>query len=158
MLRKLAVALIAASVLTAPVLAQGTADTKTKTDAPAATAPAPKIVAAQPSLATSKVKAHKPLMRHVAYKHRKHIRFAHVKHRKHIKLVKVRHHAPAKIVKVKHLKPVKYVSHAKAKHGITYGIKHSVTARHTAKPVHHVTRKSTTYARSSSPAAHKSVN
>ncbi len=152
MLRKLAVAFVAASIFAAPVLAQGTAATQPKADTPAAVAPTPKIVPAKPDLASAKVKPGKPLVRHVAHKHRKHVRRAHVKHRKHVKIVKARHDAHVTLAKVKHLKPVKHIAHAKAK----YGAKHS--AKHTVKPVRHLTRKSTTYAHSSSPAAHKSVN
>jgi hypothetical protein len=140
MLRKLAVALIAASAFAAPVLAQDTAAPKPKADAPAAaaTAPAPKVVPAQPALATAKVKP-SPQVRHVAHKHRKHVRVAHAKHHKHV-------------VKAKHRKPVASASHVKAKHTV------KPVAKHGVKPVRHVTRKSTTYAHSSSPAAHKSVN
>src|SRR5712672_2209097 len=74
MLRKVAVALLAASVFTAPVLAQGTQTTsppaKTGTVGPAATAAAPKVVAAKPALKAAKVKHAK---RHVAHKHARHL-------------------------------------------------------------------------------------
>ena len=70
MLRKLAVALLAASVFTAPVLAQGTqtASPPAKTGAVAA---APKAIAAKPALKAAKVKHAK---RHVARV--KHVRAA----------------------------------------------------------------------------------
>jgi hypothetical protein len=73
MLRKFAVALLAASVFTAPVLAQGTptASPPAKTGAVAA---APKAIAAKPALKAAKVKHAK---RHVArVKHVKHVRAA----------------------------------------------------------------------------------
>jgi hypothetical protein len=90
MLRKFAIALLAASVLTAPVLAQGPTNTatppaKTGTAAPAATpAAAPKVVAAKPTLKTAKVKATKRYARHHV-RHVKHVR--HVRSVKHIKAV-----------------------------------------------------------------------
>ena len=72
MLRKFAVALLAASMFTAPVLAQGTQTAsppaKTGTVGPAATAP--KVVAAKPALKAAKVKHAK---RHVAHKHARHL-------------------------------------------------------------------------------------
>ena len=69
MLRKFAVALLAASVFTAPVLAQGTptANPPAKTGAVAA---APKAIAAKPTLKVAKVKHAK---RHVAHKHARHV-------------------------------------------------------------------------------------
>jgi hypothetical protein len=71
MLRKFAVALLAASVFTAPVLAQGTQTPPARTGAVAA---APKVVAAKPTLKVAKVKHAK---RHVAHaKHVRHIRAA----------------------------------------------------------------------------------
>jgi hypothetical protein len=81
MLRKLAVALLAASVFTAPVLAQGTQTAsppaktgavapKTGTVAPAAIPATPKVVAAKPTLKVAKVKHAK---RHVAHKHARHV-------------------------------------------------------------------------------------
>jgi hypothetical protein len=73
MLRKFAVALLAASVFTAPVLAQGTqtANPPAKTGAVAA---APKAIAAKPPLKVAKVKHAK---RHVAHVKRvKHVRAA----------------------------------------------------------------------------------
>jgi len=84
MLRKFAVALLAASMFTAPVLAQGTqtANPPAKTGAVAA---APKAIAAKPALKAAKVKHAK---RHVA-------RVKHVKHFKHVKQVK-RFHQPVK--------------------------------------------------------------
>jgi len=73
MLRTFAVVLLAASVFTAPVLAQGTqtANPPAKTGAVAA---APKAIAAKPSLKVAKVKHAK---RHVAHVKRvKHVRAA----------------------------------------------------------------------------------
>jgi len=79
MLRKFAVALLAASVFTAPVLAQGgspaTPPAKTETRSDSAT---PKVVTANPALKTAKVKASK------RYVHRT----KHVKHVAHVKRVK----------------------------------------------------------------------
>jgi hypothetical protein len=76
MLRKFAVALLAASVFTAPVLAQGTqpANPPAKTGAVAATPAAPKVVAAKPTLRVAKVKHGKRFSgRHVAHvKHARH--------------------------------------------------------------------------------------
>ncbi len=82
MLRKFAVALLAASVFTAPAFAQGTSPAtppaKTGTVAPAATSGAPKVVTAKPTLKVAKVKHGKRYAgRHVA----------HVKHMKHVKHV-----------------------------------------------------------------------
>ncbi len=73
MLRKLAVALLAASVFTVPALAQGTAP-KTTDKPAAATTTAPKV-AAKPTLKSAKVR-----------KHHRHV--AHVRHDKHGKYVK----------------------------------------------------------------------
>jgi hypothetical protein len=96
MLRKFAIALLAASVLTAPVLAQGPTNTatppaKTGTAAPAATpAAAPKVVAAKPTLKTAKVKTSKRFARH----HVRHVKhFVHVKNVKHLKSAKTVHGA-----------------------------------------------------------------
>jgi hypothetical protein len=87
MLRKFAVALLAASVLTAPVLAQGggstatpPANTGTKTETKSDAAP--KVVTANPTLKTAKVKTSKRYARHHV-KHVKHV--AHVKRVKHVK-------------------------------------------------------------------------
>jgi hypothetical protein len=86
MLRKFAVALLAASVLTAPVLAQGmqpaNPPAKTGTVAPAATPAAPKVVTAKPTLRVAKVKHGKRFSaRHVAQvKHVKHVRAAQALH------------------------------------------------------------------------------
>jgi hypothetical protein len=87
MLRNFAVALLAATVFTVPVLAQGTPKTDTKTETPAAAATAPKTdaktVAAKPTKSASVHKHH----RHVAHlKHGKHV--AHVRHVKHVEYVK----------------------------------------------------------------------
>ena len=82
MLRKVAVALLAAAMFSAPVLAQGTA-APAKSNTPTAAAPAatPKVVAAKPTLKSSKrVKGN----RHFA--HVRHVK--HVKHVRHIKRVK----------------------------------------------------------------------
>jgi hypothetical protein len=94
MLRKLAVALLAATVFTAPVLAQGTStatppaktDTKTGTAtpaaAPAATPAAPKVVTAKPTLKVAKnTTGHRFVGRH----------FARVKHVKHVRAMKSGH-------------------------------------------------------------------
>jgi hypothetical protein len=71
MLRTFAVALLAASVFTAPVLAQGTQTPPAKTGAVAA---APQAIAAKPALKAAKAKHAK---RHVArIKHVKHVRTA----------------------------------------------------------------------------------
>src|SRR5262249_58404288 len=83
MLRTFAVALLAASVFTAPVFAQGGGSTavppvKTETRSDAA---APKVVNANPALKTAKVKASK----RYAHRHVKHVRHvAHVKRVKHV--------------------------------------------------------------------------
>jgi hypothetical protein len=84
MLRTFAVALLAASVLTAPVLAQGggsaatpPANAATKTESTAT----PKVVPAKPTLETAKVK---PAKRY-AHHHRHHVKHvAHVKRVKHV--------------------------------------------------------------------------
>jgi hypothetical protein len=73
MLRKLAVALVAASAFTAPALAQGTAP-KTDKPAAAATTTAPKTQT-KPTLDSAKVR-----------KHHRHV--AHLRHYKHAKYVK----------------------------------------------------------------------
>lgn len=78
MLRKFAVALLAASVFTAPVLAQGGGSTATppaKTESRAT----PKVVTANPSLKSAKVKTAKRYARHHGH---------HVKHMAHVKRVK----------------------------------------------------------------------
>ncbi len=89
MLRKFAVALLAASVFTAPVFAQGgataTPPAKSDTAAPATT---PKVVTANPSLKTAKVKTSKRYAHHRA-KHAKH--YAHVKRVKHVKSASAAH-------------------------------------------------------------------
>ena len=136
MLRKFAVALLAASVFTAPVFAQGggaaaTPPVKTETKSDSAT---PKVVTANPTLKTAKVKPSK------RYVHR------HVKPVKHVAYVKpVKHVAYVKPVKhvahVKHVKHVKHVGHVKR-------VKHVKTAhvRGTtgASQVRHDMSKSTT--------------
>ena len=84
MLRKFAVALLAASVFTAPVLAQGggatttpPAKVETKSDSAA-----PKVVTAKRTLKTAKVK---PAKRY-AHRHGHHVKHvAHVKRVKHVK-------------------------------------------------------------------------
>ena len=78
MLRKFAVALVAASVLTAPAFAQGNS-------APATTA---KVVNANPSLKSAKFKAAKHHARHHV-KHVKHV--AHVKRIKHVRVAHAAH-------------------------------------------------------------------
>ena len=85
MLRKIAVALVAATMFTAPVFAQGTpAAAPAKSNTPAAAAPAntaaPKVAATKPA---QKVVKHVKKGRH----------FAHVRHFKRVKHVKhARHH------------------------------------------------------------------
>jgi hypothetical protein len=88
MLRKFAVALLAASVFTAPVFAQGggapaTPSVKTEIKSDSVT---PKVVNAHPTLKTAKVKTSKRYARHHV-KHVKHV--AHVKHVKHVKVAHV---------------------------------------------------------------------
>ena len=91
MLRKFAVALLAASVFTAPVLAQGggstatppaKTETKPGTKTETRTDAAPKVVTANPALKTAKVKPSKRYARHHV-NHVKHV--AHVKRVKHVK-------------------------------------------------------------------------
>jgi hypothetical protein len=88
MLRKFAIALLAASVFTAPVLAQGGGSTATppaKTEMKSETKTdraTPKVVTANPTLATAKVKPAKRYARHHGH-HVKHV--AHVKRVKHVK-------------------------------------------------------------------------
>jgi hypothetical protein len=89
MVKKFAAVLIAASMFTAPALAQGTA-----TQAPAAQAG--KAASTTPAGATKMIKKHKKA------KHAKHVR--HVKHVKHAK--KVRHHQVARTVAAKAPKTV----------------------------------------------------
>jgi hypothetical protein len=84
MLRKFAVVLLAASVFTAPVLAQGggsaaTPPAKTENSA------TPKVVTANPSLESAKVKPAKRYARH----HRHHVK--HAAHVKRVKQVKSAH-------------------------------------------------------------------
>jgi hypothetical protein len=84
MLRTFAVALLAASVFTAPVFAQGngaaaTPPVKTETHSTSAT---PKVVTAKPTLKTAKVKTSK----RYAHRHVKHVNHvAHVKRVKHVR-------------------------------------------------------------------------
>jgi hypothetical protein len=87
MLRTFAVALLAASVLTAPVFAQGngaaaTPPVKAETNATSAT---PKVVTATPTLKTAKVKTSK----RYAHRHVKHVK--HVAHVKRVKPAKSAH-------------------------------------------------------------------
>jgi len=140
MFRKLAVALIAASVFTAPAFAQST--TPAKKDAPAATTPA---VHATPS-----VKHAKRVVHHV--RHVKHVK--HAKHVTHVK--KPKHHKVAKITR----KGATYMRAVPAHHPV---MKTRKPAKHTIKTTHRVkhvrfAQKSTTRARSDAPAAPKSVN
>ena len=98
MLRKLAAAVIAASLIAGPVLAQGTNQATIK--APATTSqPAAKAngTVQKSELIVTKTKKHVATHR----LHRKH--FAHVKHVKHVKVVK----------HVKHIKQVKHSAKAK---------------------------------------------
>jgi hypothetical protein len=94
MLRKLAAAVIAASLIAGPALAQGNMNAPATTSQPAAKANGP---AQKSELIVTKTKKHVAMHRH----HRKH--FAHVKHVKHVKIVK---HA-------KHLKQVKHSAKTK---------------------------------------------
>ena len=89
MLKTFASVLIAASMLTAPAFAQGTATPASKAPA-TATAPAAKAPVA--STVTTKV-----IKKNKKAKHVKHVR--HVKHVKHMK--KVRHHHASKTVVAK---------------------------------------------------------
>ena len=87
MLRKFAVALLAASVFTVLVFAQGggspaTPPAKTETRSDSAT---PKVVNANPALKTAKVKTSKRYVRH----HAKHVK--HVAHVKRVKPAKSAH-------------------------------------------------------------------
>jgi hypothetical protein len=81
MLRKFAAVLIATTMFSAPVLAQGTA--------PAPSAPATQSgAAAKPAVKTVKVKKHKHVKKAKANKHAKHMkRGKHVKHVRHQKPV-----------------------------------------------------------------------
>ena len=86
MLRKFAVALLAASVFTAPVFAQGggaPANPPAKTESKSGTAP--KVVTANPDLKAAKVKTSKRYARH----HVRHVK--HVAHAKRVKHVKSAH-------------------------------------------------------------------
>jgi hypothetical protein len=97
MLRKFAVAILAASVLTAPVLAQGMqpANPPAKTGTVAPAAAAPKVATAKPTLRIAKVKHGKRFSgRHVA----------HVKHVKHVRAAQAPH--GAKTLGVKHARHV----------------------------------------------------
>jgi len=101
MLRNFAVALLAATVLTAPALAQGT-NADTKTPAAAATAPASKT--------DQKTVATKPTQKSASvHKHHRHV--AHLKHGKHV-------------AHVKHMKPVKYAKGAPATDGAKHHVRH----------------------------------
>ena len=87
MLRTFAVALLAASVFTAPVFAQGggaAAAPPVKTETRSDTAP-PKVVAANPNLETAKVKTSK----RYAHRHVKHVK--HVTHVRRVKHVRTAH-------------------------------------------------------------------
>jgi hypothetical protein len=124
MLRKFAVALLAASVLTAPVFAQGngaaaTPPVKTETKSNSAT---PKVVTANPSLKTAKVKTSKRYAHH------------HVKHVRHV----------AHVTHVNHVAHVKRVKHVKAAH--------AVPGTQGASQVRHDMSKSTTGQNGATPA------
>jgi hypothetical protein len=170
MFRKLAVALIAATVFTAPVLAQSTAPAKNDA-APATTAPA----TTAPATTAPKADRAKPTVRHAHHVRRvHHVRHAH--HVRHMHHVWHKHH----VRHGHHVKHVKHVMHVKKHHkvakitrkGATYmravpathpAMKAKKPAQHTMKTTHRVkqvrlTQKSTTPARSDAPAAPKSVN
>jgi hypothetical protein len=104
MLRNFAVALLAATVLTAPALAQNTnADTKTPA---AATTPLSKT-ASKPD---QKTVAAKPMQKSAsAHKHHRHV--AHVKHVKHV-------------AHLKHVKHAKYVKAAPATDSAKHHVRH----------------------------------
>ena len=95
MLRKFAAVLIAASMLTAPAFAQGTAT------APAAKAPATALAPAAKSATTAPVAAPaaSTVTTKVIKKHKKAKNVRHVRHVKHAK--KVRHHYAVKTVSAK---------------------------------------------------------
>jgi hypothetical protein len=83
MLRKLAVALLAASVFTVPALAQGTAPKSTDKPAAAATATTPKV-AAKSTLKSAKArKGHRHVVRVKHVKPAKHVKSASVNGAKH---------------------------------------------------------------------------
>jgi len=133
MLRKLAVALFAATVFTAPALAQGTtarpaqAVTNGSAAAPATT---PKVVTAKPTLKSAKVTKAKRYGSH------------YVKHTKHVKSVKrVKHPA--------HVKSVKAAKHFKS-------FKSAKSTAYGVKSAPHATQKSTTPMRAGAMTAPKS--
>jgi hypothetical protein len=152
MFRKFAVALVAASVLTAPAFAQGNGATaaprvKTETKSDNAT---PRVVNANPTFKTTKIRTSKRYARHHV-KHVKHVAHAkrlrhvahatpvkHVWHVAHVKPIKhVRHVAHVKRSgHVAHVKPVKHVNHVRVAHA-THGTK-------AQKPVRHIVSKATT--------------
>lgn len=89
MLRKVAVALLAATMFSAPVLAQGTGGAPARTNTPVAAAPAaaPKVVAAKPTLKSAKRVSHRRSA------HVRHVKPAkHMVHVKRVKHVKKAHH------------------------------------------------------------------
>jgi hypothetical protein len=95
MLRKFAVALLAASVFTAPVFAQGSgapANPPAKTESKSGTAP--KVVTANPDLKAAKVKTSKRYARH-RVKHVQHV--AQVKRVRHVKTAHAMTHGTAKV-------------------------------------------------------------
>jgi len=101
MLKKFAAAVIAASLIAGPVLAQGTLQTTTKTPATTSqTAVKADVKVKKSELIVTKTKKHVAMHRH----HRKH--FAHVKHVKHVKYATHGKH-------VKHAK--RFMQPAKAK-------------------------------------------
>jgi hypothetical protein len=168
MFTKLAAALVAATVLTVPALAQSTAPVKTDA-APAATTSAtttpaaPKVVAAKPTLKHAKVTHRRHVAHHVKpvkhaklVKHAKHVKI--VKHAKHVKFVKAKHHQVAKMTKKR---TTTYMRAAPSTHPVV--LKSKKPVKHTVKTTHRVnhvrvTEKSTTPARPDAPAAPKSVN
>jgi len=114
MLRTFAVALLAASVFTAPVLAQGgaspaTPPAKTETNSTSAT---PKVVTASPTLKSAKVKTSK------RYAHR------HVKHVKHVAHVK----------RVKHVRTAHAVHGTKPSKQIRHDVSKTTTGQNGATP------------------------
>jgi hypothetical protein len=138
MFKKIAVALVAATMLTAPALAQGGADTKTGQTPAAASTATTKVVAAKPKLKSAKVKAGK----RYAVRHHRHVR--HVAHVKHVKYVKSAAYAPKHYGAKHHVAHVKHAPYVKsAVHGSKHHVRHVVrkpapvatkAAMSTAKP------------------------
>jgi hypothetical protein len=165
MLRKLAVALIAATVLTAPALAQGSAPA----NPPAKTAAAaPKVTAAKAGLKHARVTHSRRLTHRVKHasrvKHAKHVKLAKymkTKHATHVKPVtKAKHHKVAEVTKKATNGATSMRASVATQPAATVAnkpVKHTIKATHRAKHVR-LARRSTTHARSDAHAARKSVN